>query len=735
MDGRRRPQRLLAFTVFLLLGMLAAAGRAYGDGPDFRLYLKPGYNFLSSTTADEAGRIVRYGSHDLLGEYRLNLKHELLPFLRYSAGGFVNDRRGFNNTNGVEASQSLLGSNVFGILSIGQQFFGVDLGYNRRSLTSDGSNVESQTVINESISLAGHWLPEGLPGIHLRYNRVAGYDMQRFFQDTQSDSLQVSAVYDTISQLDVRYLFGYQATSDNLTGTDSQSLTHSARASYRDSFFNKRLSVSADYSVVSREIRTQAGSADGKIYNREYVVEGLSLIERFPDDPMKDTLNVNPGLIDGNLTSSASINLGYDVSVGGDTDPRDLGGTFADATREVNTVYVWVDRRLPDSVAQHFTWSVYISDDNVNWTAVALAGPTIFDAIYDRFEISFESVKSRYVKVVTSPLASTATVDPQFRDINVTELQFFLVKLVSEMAPETTDTRSVANATIVAKLTKSGSLQADASFYLSLDHTGSRLPTYRVSEGLTFHHQLSKVMVLGRVGRDDSDEGKGHVGTLLWNASAAYRPLKTLRHSLAYNGNWRQKDTGTSMVNSVNIFNRGDLYDGISLLFSAGYSLTDTDLGQRQHSFLSRVGTSLTPHRTLTLTGTYAFNKNYTTAGEEEPTNRFSDSVNASLSFTPVPALMLSAQLSHRRTPDARLLASFSASLAPFPDGALRFSAIYTETIDPASDRLSRRAGSSVRWNIRPGLLLDSNFSYLGTEAATGWSRLYVFSTTFTASL
>jgi hypothetical protein len=189
------------------------------------------------------------------------------------------------------------------------------------------------------------------------------------------------------------------------------------------------------------------------------------------------------------------------------------------------------------------------------------------------------------------------------------------------------------------------------------------------------------------------------------------------------------------MVNSVNIFNRADLYDEISLLLSAGYSFSDTETGLKQHNFLSRVGTTLTPHRTLKLTGTYAYTKTYSIVGDEPDTNIFNDFVEATLSFAPVPAIVVSAQLSHRRAPEARLLANFSASLSPFPEGNLHVSAIYSESIDPASDRLSRRAGSSVRWNIRTGVLLDSSFTYLATEAKTGWSRSYVFLTTLTASL
>jgi len=78
---------------------------------------------------------------------------------------------------------------------------------------------------------------------------------------------------------------------------------------------------------------------------------------------------------------------------------------FADAITPVSLVYVWVDKALPAQVSGAFGWTAYRSDDNVDWVPVPLAGPVTFGAFDNRFEIPIEGTRSRYLKVVTRPLA------------------------------------------------------------------------------------------------------------------------------------------------------------------------------------------------------------------------------------------------------------------------------------------------------------------------------------------
>jgi len=68
-----------------------------------------------------------------------------------------------------------------------------------------------------------------------------------------------------------------------------------------------------------------------------------------PETQHTVTLNPNPGLIDGNLTASAGINIGL-PPVSGNTQPRHMGLDLLNVT-EVNNLLIWVDRELPANIA------------------------------------------------------------------------------------------------------------------------------------------------------------------------------------------------------------------------------------------------------------------------------------------------------------------------------------------------------------------------------------------------
>jgi hypothetical protein len=162
---------------------------------------------------------------------------------------------------------------------------------------------------------------------------------------------------------------------------------------------------------------------------------GLSLVERFPATPLADTLLPNAAIADGDLTTGAGVNLGTSVTLAGDTSFRDVGLRFPAPPGELNTLYLWVDRPLPPDVAAAYGWSVYLSDDNASWTAVAVTTPIAFSALQNRFEMMTRPLQGRYVKVVARPLAPGVTSDSRFADVFVTELQAVFVAPVQALAP------------------------------------------------------------------------------------------------------------------------------------------------------------------------------------------------------------------------------------------------------------------------------------------------------------
>ncbi len=196
----------------------------------------------------------------------------------------------------------------------------------------------------------------------------------------------------------------------------------------------------AAVAIAALAVASCSGDADAEPDPRAWVliqrqpVAGLSIVETFPATPILVTLSPNAALVDGDVTTKAGVNLGTAAGV----PPiayRDLGAQLQDAVTPVSAIHVSLDGALPPELVDDLAWDAYRSDDNLEWTPVALAGAVVFDDVHSRFEIPISRTQARYLKVVTRPLPVGATSDPLYREIFVTELQLFDLVPVATVEP------------------------------------------------------------------------------------------------------------------------------------------------------------------------------------------------------------------------------------------------------------------------------------------------------------
>ena len=711
-----------------LLLALILSGRpvAAEGGPEFSILLRPSLSFVDSQIAEGSENFTHQQSTDFLANYRLTMRHELFPLLRYSVSGLFDQRDSWIIIDGDRQRLNLYGGNAAGIVSVGGPRFGADLSYVWRRIA-----VPEQIQVSQILSTVARLAPVDLPKLDLRYSHSTTYDIDRRLQDSTTNDFQATLSYRRANQLDARYLFGLQAISDRLSQIDSQAMTHSGRVNLTRAFWGGRLSVTANYALDARQSSHDARSPDALLASQRIPMGGLSLVDELLAQPTKNTLVPNISLIDGDVDASAAINIGFGAP--DHERERNIGAAFADVSVDINMLYVSVDRALSPE-ARQFRWAVYVSEDNIDWVPVAQRAPVVYNEILRRFEIAIDRTRAKNFKVVTTPLSTAATADQRFRDIFVTEFQLYLVVRASEAPADQSDLVHTLQATAIARLTESGSLQADVSLRAVLFQLPVLRFNYRATEGLTYQRAWRQWSIRGRVARDDYDEGTGSLGGLTWLASTVYSPWQALRHSLVYNGSHFSRN-GTTTIHTLNLFNRADIYPGISLLYSAGGTLTYPGQESDQLGVSSRAGISLEPHRTLKLSGSYNYQKTRYLDADAPRKESFSDFLHGSLAFTPLPAFSVSAQVSHVRSPKARFLADFSVNVAPFPDGNLRMSANYSESLDPTNEALTRRATAALRWNFAVPLILDSSFSYLWAENGESWNRSYVVLTMLTARL
>ncbi|MBI5071140.1 MAG: hypothetical protein HZB56_23230 [Deltaproteobacteria bacterium] len=706
---------------------LAACGLARAEGLDLRL--EETFTTVDSRSTDQSGAVTRTESMQLLQRARAGFARAFFPRLVLDADGMYEWNLGWNRAGGPPTSDTDARRWGFGTrLTLGDQVLGGGVSYSHREEGSEqhlqGTTLRSPTLVREGYGAYVAWKPAELPTVEVRVNRSLQHDAARVLSDTVGDELQVSTTYRPARQLDLRYSVRWGESDDRLRGIQSTDVNQGASASWSDSFLEGRISAYAAYSLGSRTSRTIVTGAGGAVLTQVLPVAGLSAVEAAIDLPGRVRLVSNPRLVDGDIgagdggtASSAGLDLGTGPSAGGDTALRDMGAQFADLLHPVNTVHVWVNKPLPADVAAAILWTVWQSDDNQTWTQLGGAVAAPFGLFQPRFEIPIGApapVAARYLKVTARPLAVSATTDARYASILVTEVQFFLSESASAVAargsPTVTGGQLSANGRAI--LLPSLNLAYDTALtWTHSDHPWAS--TWNVSNGLSASRKLGNLVNAGaRVERSDSDAGRGRESAVRWAASASVDPLPTLGAGLGYSGQWSQRTTGEARSHSLTAFGRADLYQGISIFSTAGGSRGTNEAGDDSEGLNLSAGASLSPHRTLTLNGTYSRFRSTTTLAAGGTNREDRSTVEGSGSFSPFPALNVSGAVTRYisgQTPST--VASFNLGLSPFPGGQLVLRFLYSETIDTASDQRTRVWGPGARWNVRQGLTLDAGYT------------------------
>lgn len=678
------------------------------------LYIEEDYSNSTTKTTSQNGQVDMSKFNEFTQKYYLTLDKTIFPNLRLNAGGIYERILTTNTTNDVETKSTDTKPSQFFNLVLNIPLYNAGVSYDRRQETQTSNMASRLSLVNETYNLVLGWKPDALPSVDLRLSRNNNFDDKFKIEDLTTDTALLNLRYIPIKSLDLRYSATLTDTNDKVHTTEVKDILQTARATYNDTFFNKRTTVYLDYNYSNRDTHTTTAGA-GEVTFQVFPIAGFSLIETFPAFPTKDTLNPNPAVIDGNLTASAGLDIGFSPSIAGDTNPRDIGIQFANSVTEMDTIFLWVDRNLTPVVSDSFRWDIYISDDNLNWTLWSTVMPAPFGPFQNRFEIRFPRVKTRYIKVVTKPLPAGVTTDPAFSDIFVTELQAFEIVPASAATGTATTSSHVVNASAKTTILSSPNLYHDVSLFLTDTTTGQTgITTYFLTNGLNFYQKFWKFMnVNARVAREDSDQSKGHQGSFVYSASATANYLPTLSNSLIYSGRSDKKPEGSSNTNSFTLFNKAELYKGINAFLSLGYNFGRLETGQSTSGSLINVGAAFVPHRTLTVNLAYVYSNTKESAAADKPASSTkSDRAEASMTFTPVRALYLFASVSRTVTDtESKVLTNYGLNFSPFPDGDIQFHFSYTENLGPANQGTTRLITPSLRWNIRSGTFLDLSYT------------------------
>jgi hypothetical protein len=707
---------LCATLIFLLVpAVVGAQGLLQGISGS----LEFNYSYLTSKITDATGNTVKTTTQTYNPRFQLDINTTIFPNLRLRAGGIAEGIKSPLKSDGLDITTTQLNFRPYIDLTLETPLYMASLGYVRSQQTTDATHSSSSTLVNDQYYAILQWRPEELPFMELQLRRTNSYDDTKKILDTTDDLISLNSRYQYKGLL-LNYYGTYEHTQDKIRDLGVTQSTHSGRASYSDSFFDRRVAVTTDYNVLYQETTTKS-AGQGFVEFQAFPTGGLFALN---DTPLNVALDPDPALIDGNLTVSAGINIGLPPS-GGDIRLRNVGLDFTNPT-EVSRLLLWIDRDLSTSpnIVNFFASNlkVYVSSDNLNWVAWPLSSPITFGPFENRFEIKFATVvpARRYIKVVTPPLNAAVSGAFSFPNIFVTELQAFLETPAKNVKNKISTTTHNADLDVKTRIFDNPSLFYELyGYYNRQDPTG--LQRYTISNAFYTVHRFNEVFSgRARVAREDGEElNKVRRFAYIYDAALTADPLRTLHNSLVVSGREEEIGGKPNDLNSIFLYNTAQLYKGIDVNLNGGVNFIKQETGESGRDFIINLQANIVPHRTMTLGLNYNNTISSRSGGAQGSLSNYTQTLDFSLSYNPFRTLNLFAfiHVIDEKRIKVQTLQNYAINWSPFPDGALQFNIAYNENYRSEDHLTERIFLPSIRYNFSKRSYLELAYQLIRSRS------------------
>jgi hypothetical protein len=704
-----------ALFFFCITGEAAVAGEVTG-------YIDLSTFYTDRETRTD-GSSVSTDTDGFRQQYGVTLNKMIYPKLRLLASGIFDETVAHTTTEGEETRNTTIQYRPFVDLSLLDPFYTAGGNYSKQVYKTE-SNGSTTTLIDEVTGAILNWRPSGLPRVDARFSRTEIYDKERSSQDTTTDLLTAAARYEPAEGLTLRYQYTHEDVADELNNTETRTQAQDGKACYDRALLNGRVLVYADYEVIRRTTDVLK-SQNGEIASQVYAFSGLSAVN---DDPLLVTLDQNSQLVDNDAAASAGITLGLPEN---GNDYRNIGLDFGLET-EVNELVLsltWNNTGLPSEIADVFSWDLYTSSDNLNWSLQA-TDSVGFDSVKNQFTLRLAGIKTRYIKLAVKPLteaqavASTEFFSAADRQIYVTELQAFFV--TTDTGRRFSNTTRIADVIVRTRLFNSPLVSYDFSYFsLISEGRSSTSRSSTLSNVFSVSQRFSDVTsAAARVGREDSREGDDDITAYLYSATLYLFPLKTFSSVLSYNGRTEEAEEEDRVRHSVFMNNTAALYRGIDAFLSGGVSFESADTGARSTSTSLVAGASIVPRPNLTIIPNYTSTRSESYGGGEDETVSTTRREDLSITYAPFRTLYLAASwtLLTQNTTRNRLQ-NYNVSWSPLPGSALQLSTSYREDAEYTDDNLSKLLSLTAQWNMTTRTYLLASLFQLHSSSISEESR------------
>lgn len=718
-----------------------------------------GYNKSDFKLTPPSGETLKSSSALFTQRYNLNMSKTLYPLISLNAGGIFQNAQTESTAGGGTSRGSSTEISPFLNLSWGDKMFPLNLGYQRREEKSESNGLTSPTTVLETYNASLGWRPVDLPPWDFSYLRTNRFDQDRLFSDSSSSSFQWSTNYRPSSKLIMSYQGAYSTNTDRLGHLENDTLSNNGRIGYVDQFFNRRVDIATNYNLSTSQSSISA-TGQGDIFAPvpPFGQTPVLLFKVTPDNTTLPPVSVTTGQLGSFPPQGVNIvtaTLPQPV-------PQDNFGLDLARTLSANIIYLPVvsgtNNPRPTEVsrvAALFLWSVYVSDNGTDWTA-AQTPVTSFgtdpsgrsDTVGFILDFGITPLSSRFVKAVVSPVLQInllsfgpfTNVDPS--SIVVTGIQAFLRQPAASFpGGKFSSISGQYSLSSKVKILDVPSLNYEMIFTLAHDTSeGTSSVSYAVSNGLSLSHRFNEIFSgFARVSFNNSqNQGGPTTSTANGSASLTVTPLPTLSHSLVYSSQIGYTGSQEITSNSLFLTNTAQLYQGVALSLSGGFSAATDSTGRKGDSAVLNAGLSLTPHKTLTLSMSYGETASKSSGGGKPDATSDVRTIATAVTYNPFATVYLSAQwgLSAQSVQPTTTSQNYAVTWSPFGGGAVQITIPFNENITLPDNTKTQTVAPTLRWNIRAGTTLDVGYSWAEiTNPATSTTDVNSWTTTLRIAL
>jgi len=673
------------------------------------------------TTDVGTGDVTESDSRRFNQQYKVDLLKEIYPHLRFNAGGTFALESVTTSFEDIETERTAQTIRPYLELHLNSPLVGVNVGYHRSQKKEEIGALSVSQNFKDDWNFNFKYNPSELPQFRIFHIQTHTYDADDTL-DSYNTSTTLLTRYTAFKKIPFKYTYGRTSTENRKTNYELLGLTHDARVSYSDSFFNRWLFMDTNYKIKHHTTSFPSGSQSAEFPLSPS--QGIFSLDNTPQGG--PALAVLTALIDGDVNASSGINIGWSQSLG---DERNIGLDFGVPTN-VDKIYISVDRNVTSSVSNTFSWAVYTSPDNADtstWTLHATVIPAGFGVFQNRFTISFPEVTARYIKVVVSPLSSAFIVNSTLENIFVTEMQAFAT-ITSNTETDLISVEHNYGLNLHAKVSEDTSV--GYNFFYTLKDTDPATERTTFSNNVYTRHAFNEIFSASlRVGMD---KGELTVNSLIsetaantYTAMVKADYLETFQQTLSVSRRTRTENNAESSTNSVFLHNNVKLYSGFDAVLDAGYNQNTSQSNIETSSAIVRIGSSIVPNEKLSISLHY-------TGTKHSGATSLNQTYNIRTSYHPYKALSLFAGINVEdkdSQDDLRILQNYSVNWSPFPDGDLQLFLAYNETLRSADERRERTTGPGLKWKISRRASLDMAFFYASVESALTTTDSFNFST------